>query len=123
MTRFTDGPADGVSLLLRRAPIFLRAVHSTEGGWDALDLLGEAPAAGELIHVYRRFGSTGRVHIRACARGDRKGKAMSKSQGGFFVRADYRYYATQPGDTVRTQTEWENWCLQIIEAERKAAAS
>lgn len=31
MTRFLDGPAQGVTLFLHRAPVFLRAVQELEG--------------------------------------------------------------------------------------------
>jgi hypothetical protein len=36
MTKFTNGPAAGTVLSLRRSPLFLRAVQDAEGKWDAL---------------------------------------------------------------------------------------
>jgi len=55
MTRFLDGPAEGVTLMLRRAPIYLRVVHrGTE--WDALDALDDRPTPDETIYVYVLHG-------------------------------------------------------------------
>lgn len=58
MISFQGGPAEGKAegLLLRRAPRFLRVVRGGDGDWDALDQLGDAPAAGETIYAYERVG-------------------------------------------------------------------
>ena len=49
MTRFLDGPAAGVLLALRRAPLYLRVVYHAkrEEPWDALDQLADVPGEHE----------------------------------------------------------------------------
>lgn len=57
MTRFEDGPAAGVNLSLRRAPMFLRVVQNNQTGeWDALDQLDDTPEKNETIFVYKVHG-------------------------------------------------------------------
>lgn len=53
MTRFIDGPAEGVTLMLKRTPVYLRVVRNRQGKWDALDQLDDSPASDEEIFVYR----------------------------------------------------------------------
>lgn len=48
MTRFTDGPAQGLVLMLRRAARFLRVVHDGKK-FDALDQLNDRPRPEERI--------------------------------------------------------------------------
>jgi hypothetical protein len=56
---FVDGPAEGESLDLRRAPYFLRVVRGIDGKWDALDQLDDDPAMGETIFIYKARAVTG----------------------------------------------------------------
>ena len=99
MTRLHGGPADGVTLMLQRAPIYLRAVRSSGGDWDALDQLTDAPRANEQIVVYALDGEAGRMHVRA--------------RGGcqWYTTAEYRAVDPQPDDaTVRDMASWRTWC-------------
>lgn len=102
MIRFLDGPATGVLLVLHRAPLFLRVVLSADGTWDALDQLDDLPAMDEAIHVYRRVGEAGWVHV-DCDRPRR---------GAWYATGEYRLAAAQPADdVVRDRTRWQEWCL------------
>lgn len=83
MVRFLDGPAQGVSLMLRNAPETLRVVRSSAGDWDALDEPGDEPREDETIFVYRRSGPPrGFVHVDRLIKGRRVGQTS--------VQADYR---------------------------------
>ena len=106
MVTFIDGPATGVVLELRRAPVFLRVVRSREtGNWDALDKIGDAPAIHEDVYVYRRHGEVGTVHLDG--RDRRTGKRFAK----WLSVAEYRL-ATQPEDaTLRDITRWREWAM------------
>ena len=104
MTRFLDGPAEHSTLLLKRAPLFLRAVRKRAHSpiaplcWDALDLVEDQPADDEEIVVYRRVSEPTYVHINA-----RKG-------GGVFRGGDYRIVSPAPLDAdVRTSRAWQDW--------------
>src|SRR5207253_760428 len=105
--RFLDGPASGQSLLLRRAPLYVRVVRTAAGKWDALDQLGDEPAFCEAVFAYRRTGRPGWVHI--CG-----GKARGRFQTG-----DYRFVLAQPDeDTLRDQSRWRQWATQRYDEER-----
>jgi hypothetical protein len=98
MTRFLDGPAAGVTLMLRRAPVFLRAVTTDGGTWDALDQLDDSPQSTERIVVYRLDGEPTWCHIRAT-----KG-------GGVYRGGAYRVLEHQPADErVRSTAAWRAW--------------
>jgi hypothetical protein len=81
--RFIDGPAQGVTLLLRAAPEVLRVVRAEDGTWDALDQPGDEPRAGEEVFVYRREGRAG-VAMLDFARG-------SKYRSGAYAAGRYRH--------------------------------
>ena len=99
MTRLHGGPADGVTLMLQRAPIYLRAVCIPGGDWDALNQLDDAPKASEQIIVYQRDGDGGWVHLRT-NRGCR-----------WYTSAEYRVLDLQPDDAaVRETAAWRAWC-------------
>ena len=102
MIRFLDGPAAGVGLLLRRAPVFLHAVQDAEGKWDALDQLDDRPSPGETVYAYRQSSHTGYIHINT---GRREGH-------GFYRVATYRLCPDQPdGMTMHDTALWRGWCL------------
>lgn len=106
MTRFTDGPAQGKTLLLARAPLFLRAVISSEVTIDALDRIDDQPRANERIVVYRRIGKPGSSHVLST---DRRGRR----QGSWYSAATYALHCNQPDDsTVRNAESWQQWCLK-----------
>ena len=95
MTSLHGGPADGVMLMLHRAPTYLRVVRSREGDWDALDQLDDVPQADEQIAVYALEGEAGGMHVRA--------------RGGceWYTTAEYRAVDPQPEDaTVRDTDAW-----------------
>lgn len=108
MTTFTDGPAAGTTLSLRRAPLFLRVVRGP-GGIDGLDQLDDRPAIDEELFAYRKVEDRGMVHINAR---DKRGRHC----GGFFAMATYQFVDAQPDDsTMRTNMKWAAWA----EAEAK----
>lgn len=77
MIELIDGPANGVSLDLMRAPIMLRVVRDRAGNWDALDQLADEPKRGETIFLYRMVGNplmSGHIDYRDKA-GRRRGTA------------------------------------------------
>lgn len=103
MTRFLDGPAEGQTMLLRNAPLVLRAVQGPDGRWDALDMPTDQPAPHEAVVLYERVSAAGFVHVRA-----------SKG-GGFYASADYRVRADQLDDAiVRNQPAWRAWLTDEI---------
>lgn len=123
MTRFMDGPAAGVTLMLRRAPFFLRAVQrpakpgwSDMGEWDALDQLDDRPSADETIVVYRLRPSTqSRMHV--CARG------RGARAGGWYEGGEYEVVAQQPDDAVARDTDrWREWAFAHAPADFKSSA-
>jgi hypothetical protein len=99
MTRFQDGPAKGQTLMLNRAPRFLRVVEKG-GKFDALDQLDDKPEAGEKIYAYEIVGEPGSIHI------NRGG-----GRGGFYTMGEYKLVAEQPTDAqMRTLQAWRGWC-------------
>jgi hypothetical protein len=105
VTTFTDGPAHGQALSLRRSPIFLRVV--TDGlRWDALDQLGDTPKKNEVITAYEIAEHRGTVHINRGRHGS-----------GWFAMATYKLLdGPQPPDEVlRDTTRWRDWCRGEVE--------
>lgn len=110
MTRFLDGPAAGVALTLRRAPLYLRAARDQHGKWDALDLLDDEPAEGEDLVAYRRVGPAGVMHL------DYTDRVTRRRRGAWFKTAEYAVCAVQPhAETMRSAELWRAWC--VAEAE------
>jgi len=99
MTKFLDGPAAGVVLMLRRSPTFLRVCHKGRSEWDALDQVSDTPRAGEVLYAYRLVKDDGVVFVRP---------------GGAYRLAEYAYIAdTQPSDeAMRDTMTWRGWCLE-----------
>lgn len=94
--RCLDGPAQGVSLSLRRAPILLRVVRGPRGRWDALDQLDDVPRPGESIHVYRLVPGTRSF--------------MCIRPGGCFEHGDYTHVSDAPAEeTLRDTDRWRAW--------------
>ncbi len=100
MTKFTDGPAAGLVLSLRRAPIFIRVVVDQRGEMDALDQLDDTAKPGEKIYAYELAEkSPGHVHLN---RGGGK--------SGYYAMATYRFLPEQPrDDEMRTTDAWRAW--------------
>lgn len=103
MTKFNGGPANGQTLMLKRAPKFLRVTLKNERGkakFDALDNPDDTPEAAETLMAYERFGLCGQVHLN-----------MGRFRGGFYALAEYRYVLDQPSDLeMRNSVKWEKWC-------------
>lgn len=102
MTTFEDGPAKGQTLMLHRAPLFLRAVHdAVTGKWDALDQLGDTPKPTERIFCYVLTGPPSHCHIRS-----------SGGRGGFYSVANYRAILPNPlpQEIMRDNKAWADWC-------------
>jgi len=102
MTTFLDGPAQGQTLTLSRAPYFLRAVVNG-GKWDALDKLDDEPKPSEMIFVYECVGEPGFAFV--------DGRdANGRRRGYRCVIASYRYRTNQPPDDVlRDPKKWPEW--------------
>lgn len=101
-----DGPAKGVYLQARRAPLMLRVVHNkVTDVWDVLDQLEDSPSADEEIFIYRV--------VRGCtiSRGfwDGRDKNTGRRTGGSFEHADYELSPIQPDHELRTNEEWLKW--------------
>lgn len=101
MIRLLDGPAAGQTLMLKRAPRFLRVVRGPSGKWDALDQLDDTPNDDETITVYARGAEKpGVVHLN-----------MGRLGGGFYVLAYYRHHPAQPAEwQMRETSAWQAWC-------------
>lgn len=105
MSTFIDGPAKDETLMLRRAPHFLRVVHNGKGEWDALDQLHDKPTADEQIYVYRLQGEATRLHL--CVRGKNRGAS------GWYERGEYVLHDPQPSDEVmRDNDRWQAWAVE-----------
>jgi hypothetical protein len=105
MTRFVNGPAAGITLGLRRAPLYLRVARMDDVDgkvtWDALDQLDDKVRPGETLYAYRKVPGSdqGVVCIRRA-----KG-------GGCFHMAEYSVVEPQPDqDTMRHAGRWRRWC-------------
>lgn len=115
MIRFLDGPAIGQTLLVRRAPIYLRVTHNV--GWDALDQLKDAPEPQEQVYAYRRAGPKHSLHL-LCARG-RNGANAS----GWYESADYRFIDPQPPEEIlRDNPRWREWAERERQKDNAASA-
>jgi hypothetical protein len=104
MTRFLDGPATDHTLLLKRAPKFLRAVQGPTEKWDALDQLTDTPSADERVVAYELVNGPWTVHLN-----------MGRNGCGWYQVAEYRVIVDQPGDDVlRSTVRWREWCANRI---------
>lgn len=107
MSRFVDGPAEGKSLLLRRAPKLLRVTRSDAGEIDALDQLDDRPKPNETITVYERVTTPSTVHINM------------RGGCGRYQIADYRQTSRQPDDaTARSTAAWRAWASTYMDEHR-----
>lgn len=104
MTKFENGPAHGVTLMLKRAPTYLRVVMNSQGNFDALDQLHDTPTKEESLFAYKLHGSVGSVHL----------NTGGKPGGGLFTVATYQYVESQPLDeTMRCKQNWWAWCERM----------
>lgn len=99
MTTFQDGPAKGKTLMLKRAPVFLR-VTELLGEIDGLDQLTDEPEPGETLHAYVLTEKPGHMHL----------NTGRKPGGGFFPIAVYKLVADQPNQSTMKETgAWQAW--------------
>lgn len=106
MTKFLNGPAAGQTLMLKRAPIYLRVVRLAIGvgssKWDALDQPTDNPETGEIVFAYKCKckGEPGTVHLN-----------MGRKGGGWYAVAEYELCEVQPTDAeMRSTPAWQAWC-------------
>lgn len=103
MIQFIDGPANGVTLNLRRVPVLLRVVCA-DGQWDALDQLHDTPKPTETVYVYRLVEKPSVVHV------DSRGKD-GRRRGQWLHYARYEYASLQPmREVLRNNVAWRAWC-------------
>lgn len=91
-----DGPCKG-NYLVKRAPVFLRAVHKENGENDLLDQVEDMPATDEKVYVYHMEGSPGTVHIHGA------------KIHGWYALARYYYLPDVDGETLRDNATWQAW--------------
>lgn len=116
MTQFTDGPAAGKALMLKRSPLYLRVVQGAKGQFDGLDQLIDTPSAGEFVIVYRRVSLDGHAMVDWTEGGRRR--------GGCFPCATYAVVAEQPDQGTATDTEkWRAWCYARQKLDSKVGAA
>ncbi len=104
MMKFIDGPAAGVVLGIRRAPVLLRVVRFGDGDlWDALDQVDDVPRERESIYVYVVVNKPEMVHLNM---GRKKGS-------GYYPMGQYRLVSEQPSDAIlRSRAAWAAWCQE-----------
>ncbi len=106
MTKFLDGPAVNVVLMLQRAPRLLRVVRASGGEWDALDQVDDTPSDDEAITVYAMVAGPWRLHI------DRSRKAGGSA---WFWGGEFRALPEQPADAiVRNNAAWRAWATANV---------
>ena len=101
MMRLLDGPAEG-TYLVKAAPEYLRAVVDKRGRPDVLDLPADRPTDSEVVHVYRRIGEASQIHL----------SMANRRQSGFYVRAEYEWMPDVPGEGLRENAAWLEWCAK-----------
>jgi len=110
MIHFTNGPAANQTLVLKRAPIFLRVTIDPKNQIDALDQLTDEPRPDEKLYAYRRQQKPLLAHI----------KMTPKKRSGFYLVANYELEPVQPSDqTMRDTTAWQQWCQERNRIKRK----
>lgn len=121
--KLLDGPAAGVCLALRRAPLFLRVVQdkyaNTDAGqreWDALDKTTDVPRPGETVYAYRQISHYGTAMV------DGRDPKTGRRWGTCTQIATYRFIEQQPDQAaLRDNARWREWVEQTHRAEQEAA--
>ena len=107
MITLRDGPVAG-KYMVKVAPQFLRAVITVGGNdKDVLDQPGDEPHSYERIHIYRRIGEAGFVHLNMGGRNNyatRDGYAT-----GFYAHAEYEHMPNVDGERFRETVTWQRW--------------
>lgn len=98
MTTFTNGPAKGQTLLLRRSPVYLRVVFDSRN-FDALDQPDDEPRRNERVYIYELQETKGHVFLDG-----------PKCRGCFAI-ASYSMVLNPPNEaTMRDTDAWAQWC-------------
>lgn len=84
MTRFLDGPAKDVTLMLQRLPVYLRVVQGADGKWDALDQQDDKLRPDEAVCLYLLAKPPGQAFI------------DGSGFGGCYPIASYQFVVCQP---------------------------
>lgn len=101
MTTFIDGPAKGNILMLKRAPIYLRAVSNAEGKWDACDQLEDTVHPGEVPVAYVLAETPGQAFI--------DGPRIR----GLYPISRYQLVLNQPDASVMMNNNlWAAWTVE-----------
>lgn len=102
MIKFKEGPAGGLILSLKAAPLFLRAVYNGKA-WDALDQATDQPTKRESIFVYKRVSDVQMWHM----------KFSNSKENGYYASAEYEYLKDQPAESImRYNGQWQQWCKE-----------
>ena len=96
-----DGPCKG-DYLVKRSPVFLRAVIDAKGEIDVLDQVEDTPKKTEKIYVYKRIGESTWCHI----------KMGKRSQSGYYALANYCYMPDVDGEQLRDTAKWQIWVTE-----------
>lgn len=102
MSAFRGGPADGVTLMFHRGPVYLRVVQGPDG-FDVLDQLDDTPREDELVWVYRMLGDSRHAHLLYRGRGE--------VRSGWYEFSDYEHVEVddETRERIRDTQEWRNW--------------
>ena len=93
-----DGPCAG-TYMVKRAPMFLRAVINLKQEKDVLDQVADYPHEDEVVHVYKLESGAGQVHLHMSPR----------SKSGWYALGNYRYLPDVQGEQLRDNTAWQAW--------------
>lgn len=100
MTTFQDGPASEQRLMLKRAPVYLRAARARDGTWDALDQLQDEPEGDETMYAYVLVDRPGRCHLLRSPR----------NLSGWYTIARYKLVEPQPPQEImQDNARWAEW--------------
>lgn len=101
MMKLVDGPAKG-TYMVKRAPLYLRAVVNDKGGTDVLDQPSDSPLGNELVYVYSRIGEARNVHL----------SMADRRKSGFYAIAEYEWMDAVLGEELREKADWLEWCAE-----------
>jgi hypothetical protein len=85
--------------MVKRAPVFLRAVKNGKGETDVLDQLDDMPKKTEKIYIYKRVGGFTDIHVLMSPR----------SKSGWYVLANYNWIQEIDGEQYRDNATWQLW--------------
>lgn len=102
MVELKDGPCQGF-FMVRRSPVYLRAVLDQSGEKDLLDQVDDVPYGTETVYVYKRQGLSGVVHLHA------------KGCSGWYAVATYIHMPEVDGQALRDNDAWQKWVIAQAE--------